>query len=59
MDNELIEKQWPDFEVTCKKCGSKEITLEDDRGYSEISGPWGGVELACQSCGNRTEIIEG
>ena len=56
MDNELIEKQWPDFEVTCKKCQSKNVLLNDSRGYSDISGAWGSLDLVCEDCGNETEI---
>ena len=53
MDQDLFEG----FEVKCK-CGSTNIEIEDSRGYSEISGPWGSIELHCVDCDHRASILE-
>ena len=58
MDTEYIEKQWPNFTVTCDKCGSKSIYIRDTRGWSELSGGWGEVSLVCDDCGNEADIVE-
>jgi predicted nucleic acid-binding Zn ribbon protein len=49
---------WPTFTVTCDKCGSHDITLENSMGFSEMSGAWGSIDFVCNACGNRTEIVE-
>jgi len=41
------------FEISCKKCGSKNIEKEDSRGYSKLSGSWGSIDFVCLECGNR------
>lgn len=55
---EDIDKQWPGFTVTCKACGCTRITVEDSRGWSELSGAWGSVDWKCLGCGFSQEIIE-
>ena len=57
-DEDLINKTHPEFEVKCKKCGSKKVWIDNDLGYSETSGAWGSVDFVCE-CGNSTEICRG
>ena len=59
-EKELIQKQWPGFEVTCQAldCNSKRILLENSMGYSAESGSWGSVDLVCMDCGYNTTIME-
>lgn len=58
MIQEEIDKQWPGFTVTCRKCGSTRIELDDSRGWSPESGGWGGVDLTCLDCRNYVELVE-
>jgi hypothetical protein len=53
-----IDKQWPGFTVTCKACGSTLVHLENDQGFSEMSGSWGGLHLRCigENCKARVTI---
>jgi hypothetical protein len=51
-----IDKQWPGFTVTCKACGSTNVRLENDQGYSPESGSWGGVHLHCTACDAKVTI---
>lgn len=65
MDNDsdnteqLIQKQWPGFEVKCLRCGSTKVRLDDSRGWSDASGPWGSLDLCCTECDNAVEIAGG
>lgn len=54
--SDQIQKQWPGFEVKCKKCGSMRVWLDDSRGHSRASGAWGSVSLVCGNCPNSVEI---
>lgn len=54
----LLDKQWPRFEVKCKKCGSTLIELENTMGTSELSGSWGGLAFRCTQCDNNVVIYE-
>jgi hypothetical protein len=49
---------FPDFTVTCDKCGSEKVRLRNDMGWSRLSGGWGGLYLHCDNCGSETEIYE-
>jgi DNA-directed RNA polymerase subunit RPC12/RpoP len=44
--------------VKCKECGSKNVYLENNLGFSDISGGWGSIDMICSDCGNKTEIVE-
>lgn len=60
-DKTLKEAQnqfWPRFTVSCDKCGSKSVVLENTMGYSAASGGWGSIDFLCKECGNRTEIVD-
>lgn len=52
-----IDAQWPGFTVTCRKCGSTRVELDNSLGFSSTSGGWGSVDLTCLDCGNTTEIV--
>lgn len=52
------QKFWPGFKVTCQKCQSDNINLDNTMGYSDMSGSWGSIDFVCLDCGNRTEIVE-
>lgn len=45
-----------DFDVICKKCGSKNIDLDNSLGFSYTSGEWGSLDLQCMDCNNNMEI---
>lgn len=47
--NDLVHEQ---FELTCKKCGSKNVVIdyEEEGGYSEMT-QWGShVTIGCNDC---------
>lgn len=54
--NNNEESPFGNFEIVCKKCGSKNIDLENSLGFSELSGCWGSIDLMCMDCENRQEI---
>ena len=58
MSGKDFKQQYPGFTVTCKKCGSKEIELQNDMGWSAMSGGWGGLHFKCTNCDNTTTIHE-
>lgn len=53
---EGLEKQYPGFQITCLKCGSTEIELDNWMGWSEVSGNFGSLELQCTKCGYNVAI---
>jgi hypothetical protein len=57
-DDDLVAKQWPGFKVVCLKCNGERISLEDSRGWSDVSGSWGSLDLYCHDCENTTPIEE-
>lgn len=57
MEEADFDSTHPGFTIICDNCGSKKVYVEDTRGYSESSGPWGGVELACYNCGKRIDLV--
>ena len=52
------EDMIPGFEIICKRCNSKNVYIENDMGFSEISGGWGSIDVVCNDCKNRTVICE-
>lgn len=58
--DEDVAKQWPGFKVTCLKCGSSMVEMENSMGSSEMSGSWGSIDFVCgnDECDNRTSIAE-
>ena len=46
------------FKVTCAKCGSDNVVLDDSLGYSDYTGRWGSVDLMCKSCPNAFTIVD-
>lgn len=55
----LLQKAYEGFIILCNKCGSKNVAVESDVGYSPISGQWGDVSLVCQSCNTSVDIWPG
>ncbi len=57
---EELKETHPNFTITCDKCGSKRVYVENSIGFSEISGAWGSVDLVCAEpgCDNQTELFE-
>jgi hypothetical protein len=53
-----LDAQWPGFGVSCKKCGSAKVMLDNSLGFSELSGSWGSIDLFCLDCENYIEIVE-
>ena len=49
---------YPGFTVACDQCGSQNVRIENDMGFSPESGGWGGIRLVCDSCGKETEIYD-
>lgn len=47
----------PGFEITCKKCGSKDVKGKNDVGGADSCG-WGGIHLVCIACGNSIRIYD-
>ena len=54
----LLDKQWPGFEVRCKKCGSTLVELVNSLGRSELSGAFGSIDFSCVECDSYSEIYE-
>lgn len=48
----------PGFTVTCDTCGSNDVIVESDVGFSATSGAWGDVSLVCRNCDALTAIFE-
>lgn len=44
------------FKITCKKCGSENVQVCDDRGWSDYTGTWGSIDLMCKDCPNMLDI---
>ena len=55
--SDLCDSTHPGFAVTCKKCGSTEVYVENTLGFSGTSGVWGSVNLTCRKCENSVEIV--
>jgi ribosomal protein S27E len=53
---EAAYKTHPGFQVICEQCGSDLVIAENDVGFSEASGAWGGVYLTCQGCENTATL---
>jgi hypothetical protein len=53
-----FKNQYPNFTISCNKCGSTLVYIENSLGFSAISGCWGSVDLVCSECGNETEIVK-
>lgn len=47
---------WPKFNVQCDECKSYDIIMDNDIGWSETSGSWGGLHFHCNNCKNRTTV---
>lgn len=58
MDLKDFQDQYFGFEIKCKKCGSNKVYLENNMGFSDLSGTWGSIDMICSECGNKTEIVE-
>lgn len=48
----------PGFTITCDRCGSTEVYLENTMGHSAESGGWGELTLICNACNHRADIYE-
>jgi len=57
-DKDLVKQTHPGFTITCDKCGSQRVEVENSLGFSPQSGGWGSVDLHCLDCDARTEIVE-
>lgn len=57
-DEELFASTHPEFTVTCNKCGSTRVYVENTVGCSAESGMWGSVDLVCADCDNTTTVFE-
>lgn len=55
---ELVQKTHPGFTVTCNTCGSRNVIVDSNVGFSETSGAWGSVDLECLDCKLTTTIWE-
>ncbi len=44
------------FKITCAKCGCDNVYIDDSRGWSEETGPWGSIDLICRGCGNDQDV---
>ncbi len=50
LTDEDIQRTHPGFAVSCQACGSTRVIVDDSRGYSDVSGPWGYVSFECLDC---------
>jgi len=59
-EENIIDIMWKriGFKVTCNKCGSDQIIIENTIGCSDLSGCWGSVDLECTKCENSGEVYE-
>lgn len=56
--DETVQATHEEFLIICGKCGCKNVCIESNIGWSELSGSWGSVDLKCVNCKNYTEIYE-
>lgn len=49
----------PGFTITCEKCQSTDVYVDNTMGWSEGSGSWGSIDLTCATCGAFVEIAGG
>lgn len=56
MEQEYFDETHPGFTIKCNKCGSTKVYLENDMGWSDLSGSWGGIHLICNECESKTTI---
>lgn len=54
---EAFKKTLEGFRVQCN-CGSDEVYLTNDMGFSGTSGGWGSVDLVCNKCGAQVTLAE-
>ena len=52
------EQMYPGFTISHDKCQSTDVHVENDLGYSAMSGAWGDVRLVCQVCGDYVVVVE-
>lgn len=52
-----MDKTHPGFTITCNKCKSPRVYVENTLGYSSESGSWGEVTLICDDYGKRCDIV--
>ena len=55
---EFCLKMYPGFSITCLKCKSQRIAVENTVGFSALSGGWGSVDLRCLDCDHYVELFE-
>lgn len=69
IDDEDRAKMYPGFKIQCVAayyldgeiediCGSTNVIIENDIGWSDISGMWGDITLVCLDCGNKTGLLD-
>jgi uncharacterized Zn finger protein len=56
--NARADEVFEGFRVICKQCGSEDVELEDNRGYSDWTGAWGSVKMRCNGCGYTNNLVD-
>ena len=54
----LADETHPGFDITCQKCNSKVVMVEDSLGFSCQSGGWGAVKLICCNCHHSVKLYD-
>lgn len=45
------------FIITCIRCKSTDVYVDNSLGFSAASGSWGTVDLVCNECGTTCTIV--
>lgn len=53
-----VDQTHPGFTITCQRCSSTLVYVDNTLGYSPESWVWGSLDLVCDACGQNTEIVE-
>jgi hypothetical protein len=53
----LIDDDDAEFEFRCKRCGSTDVKLEDDRRNFDSCG-MGSLDLVCKNCKARKTLVD-
>lgn len=53
---QMEQQEHAGFIVRCRLCGSYDVGIDSDVGFSQVSGCWGAVRFKCPVCRATIEI---
>lgn len=57
-EQEAANATHPGFTITCDKCGSERVYVDNSFGCSFPSGAWGSVDLICHDCNASCVLMD-